>query len=257
MIIFARTPLCHGQSIADVLPDAGLQNLGMGTTEASFVQRFPGATKGSSREGAAQYWLPRSQGETLIVNFRNNHLASESLSYSSLTPNVQQALTTRILQQCRERYGEEQLIPVGKVVSQGAAKIESAVFSLAPSISMIVQSSEVELSVIMADFRLIDRERVLIPFESVIDRLKKSDPLKAESTTPQQITDFIASEQVGGTPSKVPGIDGVKSSRAPKPPKVKLATPHNEPTSSTPWSIIVVFIVAAGGLLWLLLKRRS
>ncbi|MFN0075620.1 MAG: hypothetical protein ACKVY0_04010 [Prosthecobacter sp.] len=29
-----------------------------------------------------------------------------------------------------------------------------------------------------------------------------------------------------------------------------------EPTSSTPWSIIVVLIVAAGGLLWLLLKRR-
>ncbi len=30
-----------------------------------------------------------------------------------------------------------------------------------------------------------------------------------------------------------------------------------EPTSSTPWSIIVMLIVAAGGLLWLLLKRRS
>jgi len=34
-------------------------------------------------------------------------------------------------------------------------------------------------------------------------------------------------------------------------------TPGEEPTSSTPWSIIVVLIVAALGLLWLLLKRRS
>lgn len=34
------------------------------------------------------------------------------------------------------------------------------------------------------------------------------------------------------------------------------ATPSDEPASSTPWSIIVVLIVAACGLLWLLLKRR-
>jgi hypothetical protein len=33
-------------------------------------------------------------------------------------------------------------------------------------------------------------------------------------------------------------------------------TPSEEATSSTPWSIIVVLIVAAAGLLWLLLKRR-
>lgn len=34
-------------------------------------------------------------------------------------------------------------------------------------------------------------------------------------------------------------------------------TPSVETASSTPWSIIVVLIVAALGLLWLLLKRRS
>jgi len=35
------------------------------------------------------------------------------------------------------------------------------------------------------------------------------------------------------------------------------STLHEEPASSTPWSIIVVLIVAATGLLWLMLKRRS
>ncbi len=39
--------------------------------------------------------------------------------------------------------------------------------------------------------------------------------------------------------------------------KPTTATPSEEPTSSTPWSIIVVLIVAACGLLWLALKRRS
>jgi hypothetical protein len=34
-------------------------------------------------------------------------------------------------------------------------------------------------------------------------------------------------------------------------------TPSEEPTSSTPWSIIVVLIVAATGLLWLLVKNRK
>lgn len=35
------------------------------------------------------------------------------------------------------------------------------------------------------------------------------------------------------------------------------ATPSEDQTSSTPWSMIVVLIVAGCGLLWLLLKRRS
>jgi len=42
--------------------------------------------------------------------------------------------------------------------------------------------------------------------------------------------------------------------------KPTISTPSEEPTPSTPWSIIVILIVAALaalGLLWLLLKRRS
>lgn len=34
-------------------------------------------------------------------------------------------------------------------------------------------------------------------------------------------------------------------------------TPSEEPTSSTPWSVIVILIVAATGLLWLLVKKRK
>lgn len=44
--------------------------------------------------------------------------------------------------------------------------------------------------------------------------------------------------------------------KAPEP-KPTQSTPNDEPASSTPWRIIVVLVVAAIGLLWLLLKRRS
>ena len=50
----------------------------------------------------------------------------------------------------------------------------------------------------------------------------------------------------------------VQPSSPKKTPEAKPApTPSEEPDSSTPWSIIVVLIVAGLGLLWLLLKRRS
>lgn len=63
----------------------------------------------------------------------------------------------------------------------------------------------------------------------------------------------------------------VASTPAPKPPplvrpiapkkepeaKLTPTTPNQEPASSTPWSIIVVLIVAATGLLWLVLKKRK
>ncbi len=39
--------------------------------------------------------------------------------------------------------------------------------------------------------------------------------------------------------------------------KPTTSTPTEETTSSTPWSLIVVLIVAGCGLLWLLLKRRT
>ena len=47
------------------------------------------------------------------------------------------------------------------------------------------------------------------------------------------------------------------TAKKPHEPKPQATTSSKEPTSSTPWSIIVVLIVAAVGLLWLLLKRRS
>lgn len=60
------------------------------------------------------------------------------------------------------------------------------------------------------------------------------------------------SKQPGTTSSTVlPPLNRKAPSTAPT------ATPSEEPASSTPWSIIVVLIVAATGLLWLLVKKRK
>ena len=60
---------------------------------------------------------------------------------------------------------------------------------------------------------------------------------------------------------QVRGADGhlINPPTPPKAPEAKptQATPSEEPTSSAPWSIIVVLIVAATGLLWLLVKKRK
>ena len=68
------------------------------------------------------------------------------------------------------------------------------------------------------------------------------------------------SQQSGGSTASQSGSPDIKQSQPPatkQAPEAKPAsTPSDEP-ASTPWSIIVVLIVAATGLLWLLLKNRK
>lgn len=59
--------------------------------------------------------------------------------------------------------------------------------------------------------------------------------------------------QPAPTPLAVQQTTPKKASEA----KPSVTPPSEEPASSTPWSIIVVLIVAACGLLWLLLKQRK
>ena len=60
---------------------------------------------------------------------------------------------------------------------------------------------------------------------------------------------------------QVRGADGhlINPPTQPKAPDAKptTSTPIEEPNSSMPWSVIVVLIVSATGLLWLLVKNRK
>lgn len=67
-------------------------------------------------------------------------------------------------------------------------------------------------------------------------------------------------EELDRRVGQVRGADGhlINPPTPPKAPEAKpRSTPIQEPASSTPWSIIVLLIVAATGLLWLLLKGRK
>lgn len=79
------------------------------------------------------------------------------------------------------------------------------------------------------------------------------DWCEAQGLTPAKVVADIPSET-----SPPPSSPNLQPSPPKKAPEAKpTPTPSEDPASSTPWSIIVVLIVAALGLLWLLLKRRS
>jgi hypothetical protein len=93
---------------------------------------------------------------------------------------------------------------------------------------------------------------------------KKHIPqLKAFASNPQILIRTAAETALNNLKNKTgaepttPNQNPPPSVQAPAPNKAPTSTPSEEPTSLTPWSIIVILTVAVGGLLWLLLKRRS
>lgn len=82
---------------------------------------------------------------------------------------------------------------------------------------------------------------------AAIERMTAPQQDKGSSTAPSKSATTTLPPTVSSPPTKT------------KPSEAKHAptTPSEEPASSTPWSIIVALTLAALGLLWLLLKRRS
>jgi hypothetical protein len=64
-------------------------------------------------------------------------------------------------------------------------------------------------------------------------------------------------DRAGSPATKLNPPPTPQSSLPKKAPDATPVAPSEEPTSSTPWRVIVVLIVAASGLLWLVLKRRT
>jgi|688.fasta_scaffold188782_2 hypothetical protein len=75
---------------------------------------------------------------------------------------------------------------------------------------------------------------------------------RARGTTPDATPDEVKHQPL---PSIMP--PPTQLPKHPSEAKPTTSTPSGEPASSMPWSIIVVLIVAAIGLLWLLLKGRK
>jgi hypothetical protein len=89
---------------------------------------------------------------------------------------------------------------------------------------------------------------------TVFDRTKVLE-LRAKAANPATAQD---QEKQQSLMPPLSNLQAVQSQAPKKSPEAKPASPPSgEPTSSTPWSIIVVLIVAAIALLWLLVKKRK
>ena len=87
-------------------------------------------------------------------------------------------------------------------------------------------------------------------------RLTRSQSIEARDGLIRQATGVRPDEEKAESLPNIvaPPRQSPNQASEAKPPSM---TPSEEPTSSTPWRIIVVLIVAACGLLWLLFKRHS
>jgi hypothetical protein len=138
--------------------------------------------------------------------------------------------------------------------SRGGIAMLSVVEMIAPVISAKLQNAG-SLENLAVDTQL--RQRIADQLEASITSSPKINPPLNPLVDPVQ----PQSSHAKSTSLPAPIV------QASSPPKVKASkakpsptSPSEEPTSSTPWRIIVVLIVAACGLLWLLwllLKRRS
>jgi hypothetical protein len=82
-----------------------------------------------------------------------------------------------------------------------------------------------------------------------------TEPRPAQGTLPPKYQAMNDKAQADAAALKPPPV---VQPPTPKEPETKpTSSPGEEPGSSTPWSIIVVLIVAATGLLWLLVKKRK
>jgi hypothetical protein len=109
-------------------------------------------------------------------------------------------------------------------------------------------------------------------FERVFGR-KLDEPMPDEffQKPPHQVIDVKSIEARAASKPKIGTAEAasIETTPTPKPspvvqppapkkaPDVAPIAPSEESTSSTPWSIIVVLIAAATGLLWLLVKKRK
>ena len=110
---------------------------------------------------------------------------------------------------------------------------------------------------------------MLEPFASMVRRLLPGRSVEEEVLNSKAKRLELAEQlkaALGGRVSKIQkSFEGEasthKTSRSPIGGTSRMRQSHSrdtgQPKSSAPWSLIVVLIVAAGGLLWLLLKRRS
>lgn len=87
------------------------------------------------------------------------------------------------------------------------------------------------------------------------ERLKQAGHLTRSAAVSGLSTNTSTTTQPAPTPKPPPAVQPPTPKKAPS--SSPAMPPNEEPTTSTPWRIIIIVITAACGLLWLWFKRRS
>jgi hypothetical protein len=143
----------------------------------------------------------------------------------------------------------------------------ASLFGDDPSL-LLASEGEGKMALLDSNGRIVQELSVAIAKGSGPPKSRLTAILKHESAQPESAgrflrqnpeTFFAAQADTTSTAKSASPVSlpSPKTGSQDTPANPKSATPSEEPTSSTPWSIIVVLIVAVLGLLWLVLKRRS
>jgi hypothetical protein len=220
-----------------------------------------------SQLGANAELLATPEDRKTISDCVKTHLSPPWEELKALPPNQQMILLQAGIEQ---KTGQDYLdlaIAVVQGVADGGLSKQHAQMVLSPAAS----DKEGFLAVNFGDEKLAAALRKLVPLyadapervafiEKVLSGKARDEYLKWSSLQGvqpiQPVTDVSATSQKQSPSIGTNGPITASPKRKSADSKPTL-TPSEESASSIPWSIIVVLIVAATGLLWLLLKQRS
>ena len=157
-------------------------------------------------------------------------------------------------------------IEIGKRTKMNdPARLSAKLVTLKSGIKLVAQANEIEISMILFDEALIKGKPSFLTFDEVNSQKPykghflegvQFPPTKPQNNQIISVRDYLKD----GFPSSLPARDlhvQHKSLDFKMNQIVKSVAVSEHPTSSTPWSVVVVLIVAACGLLWLLVKKRN
>jgi len=187
-----------------------------------------------------------------------------SLAIKSLSHDEQTKKTRYWVSELTKRYGDPQWTSAGKMVKGGVVHAATLIYDLGGGISVVLQSTELELSLTLADFGRIEFGRVVVSY----NELKKKSPEAEQTEKRPDFKDYLKSLIEASTRDKLKFPDdgqpgpvklhlSLKGDAISQPRQASPATPTHAIVSTRLWLLLPVFGLTATGLLYLLLKCRK
>jgi len=144
-------------------------------------------------------------------------------------------------------------------------RLTAQLVNLSSRTRLLVQANDIDVSMTLFDEALMNGKSAFLTFDELMKqpvyRNQFLQGVEFSPTKPQNNKIILVRDYLkDGFATSLPDRDLPAQTMPPdinRKATVKSVSPSEEPISSTPWSIIVVLIMAAIGLLWLLVKKRK